>query len=68
MADAPAAVHALSDGDGNPLGRDEQRRQHRRGLLRPVAQRGGRGPPRDQKLAPASDWVRLNGAAPKAAR
>src|SRR5580693_2822928 len=41
LADAPASVHALSDGDGNPLGRDEERRQHGRGLLRPVAQPGG---------------------------
>src|SRR5580693_3900794 len=42
LANTPASVHALSDGDGYPLGRDEERRQHGRGLLRPVAQRGGR--------------------------
>jgi len=34
-------VHPLSDGDGDPLGRDEERRQRRRGLFRPVAQCGG---------------------------
>src|SRR6202043_3827156 len=42
LADTPASVPPLSDGDGNPLGCDEKRRQDGRGLLRPVAQRGGR--------------------------
>jgi hypothetical protein len=37
LADTPASVHPLGDRDGNPLGRDEKRRQQGRSLLRPVA-------------------------------
>src|SRR5439155_2913174 len=52
LTDTPASMHPLSNGDGNPLGSDEERRQRGRGLLRPVAQRGGgRGSARQQPRA-----------------
>ena len=48
LADAAAAVHALRHGLGDPFGGDQQRRQRRRDLLGPVAQRRRRGPARRQ--------------------
>src|SRR5262249_50056652 len=43
LADTAATVHALRHGRGDSLGRDQQRRQRRGKLLRPMLQRGGLG-------------------------
>src|SRR5271165_3373602 len=42
LADAAATMDPLRDGHRDPIGRDKERRQHRSGLLRPIAYPGRR--------------------------